>query len=255
MSESKQPVEFVSEIADLAQDGGLSGRAVLVTGATGGIGRASAEALARAGARVGVAARDRDRLDALANQLGAWSLPCDVTDHASIEALRSEFEKLAGGVPDVLVVSAGVFSLRRIEQTSPRDFERNLAVNLTGSFLTVRAFLPGMVDRGSGTIIQVGSVAGRKGFVANGAYAASKYGLRGFHDVLLEELRGTGVRATLLEPAATDTSLWDGVHEAAPFDLPDRAAMLRPESVAACVAFIAAQPPKVQVPYLALEAI
>ena len=245
----------MSESVDLGPEGGLFGRAALVTGATGGIGRASAEALVGGGARVGVAARDRNRLDALASQLGAWSLPCDVTDDAALEAVRSKFEKLAGGAPDVLVVAAGVFSLRRIEQTSPRDVERNLAVNLKGSFLTVRAFLPGMVDRGSGTIIQVGSVAGRKGVAGNGAYAASKYGVRGFHEVLLAELQGTGVRATLLEPAATDTSLWDGVHEEATFDLPDRAAMLRPESVAACVAFIASQPPKVQVPYLALEAI
>ena len=160
----------------------------------------------------------------------------------------------AAAGPKVKVAASGAgFSSMTIATLS--SLTPGLAVNLTGSFLTVRAFLPGMVNRGSGTIIQVGSVAGRKGFVGNGAYAASKYGVRGFHDVLLEELRGTGVRATLLEPAATDTSLWDGVQEEAPFDLPDRAAMLRPESVAACVAFIAAQPPKVQVPYLALEAI
>jgi len=233
----------------------LSGRAALVTGATGGIGRASAEVLAGAGARVGVAARDKDRLDTLANRLGGWSLPCDVTDDTSLEAIRGDFEKLAGGPPEILVVAAGVFSIRRIENTTASELDQNLAVNLRGSFLTVRAFLPSMVERGRGIIIQIGSVAGRKAFAGNGAYSASKYGVRGFHDVLLEEIRGTGVRSTLLEPAATDTSLWDGIRADGTPDLPAPESMLRPEAVAACIHFVATQPAHVQVPYLALEAI
>ena len=233
----------------------LSGRAALVTGATGGIGRATAEVLAGAGARVGVAARDRGQLETLANRLGGWSLPCDVTDDTSLEAIRRDFEKLAGGPPEILVVAAGVFSIRRIEETTVSELDQNLAVNLRGSFLTVRSFLPSMVERGRGIIIQIGSVAGRKAFAGNGAYSASKYGVRGFHDVLLEEIRGTGVRSTLLEPAATDTSLWDGIRADGAPDLPAAESMLRPESVAACVHFVASQPGHVQVPYLALEAI
>jgi NADP-dependent 3-hydroxy acid dehydrogenase YdfG len=112
-----------------------------------------------------------------------------------------------------------------------------------------------MKTRGSGTIVQVSSVAGRKAFAENGAYSASKFGVRGFHEVLLEELRGTGVRATLLEPAAVDTPIWDGIDRAAHPGLPARAAMLRPSAVAECVVFVAGRDPRVQIPVLTVEGI
>lgn len=242
-------------MSEAGSSAALSGKAALVTGATGGIGCATAQALAGKGVRVGLVARGRDGLDALAGELGGWSLPCDVTDATAVSTLRDDFTRLAGGPPDVLVASAGVFSIQPIEEISPSEFERNLAVNLRGTFLTVRAFLPGLKRRGSGTIIQMGSVAGRKAFPGNGAYSASKFGVRGFHEVLLEELRGTGVRATLLEPAATNTSIWDSIEPEGRPDVPDRESMLDPGSVAACVVFVAARSARVQIPYLAVEAI
>jgi NADP-dependent 3-hydroxy acid dehydrogenase YdfG len=110
-----------------------------------------------------------------------------------------------------------------------------------------------MLERGSGSIVNVGSVAGRKPFPGNASYAASKFGLRGYHAVLLEELRGTGVRASLVEPAATDTGLWDPLDPDADPALPDRAAMLRPDDVAAAVLFVVTRPDGVVIPTLRVE--
>ena len=110
---------------------------------------------------------------------------------------------------DVLVNAAGVFDLAPVTDTSDAVLNRNLDANLKGAFNVTRAFLPAMLAAGSGLVIQVGSVAGWRAFPENGAYSASKYGLRGFHEVLLEEIRGTGVRACLLEPGAVDTPIWD----------------------------------------------
>ena len=110
---------------------------------------------------------------------------------------------------DVLVNAAGVFDLAPVVETGGEVLSRNLAVNLAGVMHVTRAFLPGMLAAGSGLVTNVGSVAGWRAFPDNAAYSASKYGLRGLHDVLLEELRGTGVRACLLEPGAVDTGIWD----------------------------------------------
>ncbi|MDH3424228.1 MAG: SDR family NAD(P)-dependent oxidoreductase, partial [Gemmatimonadota bacterium] len=113
--------------------------------------------------------------------------------------------------------------------------------------------LPGMLERGSGTVVSIGSVAGRKAFPGNAAYSASKYGLRGLHEVLVEELRGTGVRATLVEPAATDTELWDPLDPEQNPELPSRTDMLRPEDVADAVLFAVTRPEGVIVPVLQVE--
>ena len=102
-------------------------------------------------------------------------------------------------------------------------------------------------------VVNVGSVAGRKAFPQNGAYSASKFGLRGLHEVLLEELRGTGVRASLIEPAACDTPLWDPLDPDQDPYLPSRSAMLRPEDVADAVLFLATRPDDVQIPLLSIE--
>jgi NADP-dependent 3-hydroxy acid dehydrogenase YdfG len=117
----------------------------------------------------------------------------------------------------------------------------------------MRAFLPAMLARGAGHFVSIGSSAGRQGFPHNGAYAASKYGLRGLHAVLDAELRGTGVRATLVEPAATDTPLWDAIDVQAHPGLRPRTAMLRPEAVAGAVVFALTRPPGAAVHNIILD--
>ncbi|MEX0856419.1 MAG: SDR family oxidoreductase [Gemmatimonadota bacterium] len=231
----------------------LEGQRAFITGASRGIGREIARLLAESGMRVGLVGRDEAALARVAEETGGWILPCDVADDTALEGVLRRFEKLADGPPDLVVAAAGVFSLGPIATLSADELDRHLAVNLRGAILTVRGCLPGLLSAGRGTLVLVGSVAGRRAFPGNAAYSASKFGLRGFHEVLLEELRGTGVRATLLEPAATDTGLWDPLDPDQDPGLPNRDAMLRPEDVAAAIRFVAEQPPAVRIPYLPIE--
>jgi NADP-dependent 3-hydroxy acid dehydrogenase YdfG len=146
-----------------------------------------------------------------------------------------------------------VFAIASAAEETVAAFDAAVAVNLRAPFLVNRAVLPSMLQRGSGLIVNIGSVAGRKALRGNTAYSASKFGLRGYHAVLLEELRGTGVRATLLEPSATDTPLWDPLDPDSNPELPSRSAMLAAEDVAAAVMFLATRPETVRIPLLQIE--
>ena len=227
-------------------------RTALVTGATGGIGEAIVRRLAADGFRVFAAGRRRGRLERLAEEVGGVALAFDVTEEAEVEGARRVLSEANARV-DVLVNAAGVFDLSPVTETSEAVLNRNLDANLRGAFSVTRAFLPAMLAAGSGLVIQVGSVAGWRAFPENGAYSASKYGLRGFHEVLLEEIRGTGVRACLLEPGAVDTPIWDPLApDCSPY-LPSRGEMLRPDDVARAVSFVAGLPDPVAVPLLRIE--
>lgn len=233
---------------------GLNGKTALVTGASSGIGLAVARELAAAGAWVGLVARSPEPLARAAAEVGGHAMPADVGTHEGVHTLATYVAELLGDAPDLIVGAAGAFSLARLDRADPADFDRMLAANLRAPFLMIRAFLPAMLRRGTGHFIHLGSVAGRVAFPENGGYSASKFGLRGLHEVLLAELRGTGVRATLVEPAATDTPLWNTVNPDERADLPSRASMMRPEDVARAVMFAALQPPGVQIPSIAVEA-
>jgi NAD(P)-dependent dehydrogenase (short-subunit alcohol dehydrogenase family) len=226
----------------------LAGRLALVTGASRGIGAATARALAEAGARVVRVARtlpaavDDHYLD----------LPCDLTDSGGVEALAARVLDTEG-VPAVVVNSAGAFLLQPLERTTPAEFDQQIAVNLRGSFLLARAFLPRMRDGEGGSFISVGSVADHTALPENAAYGASKYGLRGLHEILAAEYRGSGVRLTLVSPGATDTTIWDPFTPERRPDFPSRAAMLRPEDVAEAIVFAATRPDHVHVDWLRLQ--
>jgi NADP-dependent 3-hydroxy acid dehydrogenase YdfG len=235
-------------------EGSLAGTTALVTGASRGIGLAIARELAAAGAWVAMTARGEDLLRREADAIGGHAIPLDVASPAAVHSLATYLDDLLGGCPDVLVNAAGAFSLSPLSATEPEAFDEQIAVNLRAPFLLIRAFLPRMLERDSGHIVNLGSVAGRVAFPGNGAYSASKFGLRGLHEVLSEELRGTRVRATLVEPAATDTSLWDAIDPDARDDLPSRSAMMRPEQVARAVIFAIAQPPEVQLSVISMRA-
>ncbi len=227
----------------------LSGRVALVTGGSRGIGRATAAALADAGARVVLVARAAGPLAEAAGALGADSHAADVADEGAVASLAAGLKD----PPDIVVHAAGAFALAPVESTSVASFDEQIAVNLRAAFLLMRTFVPGMRARGRGHFVCIGSIAGRQPFPANGAYAASKFGLRALHAVLDAELRGSGVRATLVEPAATDTPLWDPVDRAANPALPERSAMLDPAAVAAAVLYAVMQPAAVTVQNVILE--
>jgi NAD(P)-dependent dehydrogenase (short-subunit alcohol dehydrogenase family) len=224
---------------------GLTGRLAVVTGASRGIGAAAAAALAAAGARVLGVSRG-----GTGNPAGVIPLACDLADAAAVERLAALVAER--GTPEIVVSNAGGFLLRRLEATTAADFDAQLAVNLRSAFLVARAFLPAMGSAGRGSYISVGSVADHVGFPENAAYAAAKYGLRGLHETLVAEYRGTGVRLTLVSPGPTDTAVWE------PFD-PDRrpgflarAAMLRPDDVAQAIVFAATRPAGVHVDWIRL---
>ena len=233
----------------------LAYRTAVVTGASRGIGAAVARRLAARGIRVALLARSEGPLRALAGELGqgAFAVPCDVRDpSATSRAIASVTDALEGG-PDVIVNNAGAFLISPAHETSVDAFRDTLEVNLTAPFAFVRAFLPAMSARARGHLVTIGSIADRSVFPGNAAYAASKHGLRALHEVLRAELRGSGVRASLVSPGPVDTELWDEIDPDNSPGFTPRAQMLSPDDVADAVLYLLAAPASVNVDELRLS--
>lgn len=226
----------------------LADHVALVTGASRGIGLAIAEALRGAGARVVRFARS------LQDGRGPPFIDfrCDVTDEGTVrEAVGRLTSEI--GVPDIVVNNAGTFLIKPLVETTARELLEQLTVNTAGPFIMLRQLLPHLTRRGSGRIVTIGSIADHRILPGNAAYGASKHALRALHEVLLEELAGTGVRATLISPGATDTRLWDSIDPNRRRDLPARASMLRPEDIAEAVLFAVTRPDRVNIDVLRLQ--
>ncbi len=231
---------------------GLSGQAALVTGASSGLGRATAIALAQAGADIALLARSEDDLKQVAQEIGevtgrrALPLPLDLANEAALLTAAARTAAVFGRI-DVLVNAAGTDVPGPVEELAISDWDRVLAVNLRAPFALAKAVFPHMRRAGRGTIVNVSSVAGKRGWANAGAYCASKFGLTGLTQALAAEGKAHGIRACVLYPGgmATAWGAWSADERSAgEGPRPPATEALPPEEVAALIVWIASAPPE-----------
>ncbi|MDQ0471006.1 SDR family NAD(P)-dependent oxidoreductase [Labrys wisconsinensis] len=235
-------------------DGLLADRVALVTGASSGIGAATALRLAAAGAHVVLAARRLDRLEALAAGIAgqggsASALPLDVAHDADVAAAAGTLRDRHGRL-DILVNAAGVMLLSPVAEADPAEWRRMVEINLIGLMQVTRAVLP-LMPSGHGHVVNIASLAGRIANPGASGYAATKFGVVAFSESLRRELVGRRIRVTVVEPGVVVTELQEHVtHPAARATLLERMAAvesLEAEDVAAAVFYAVSQPPRVGV--------
>jgi len=211
-------------------------RVIVVTGASSGIGRATAELFAREGALVAILARSSEKLAAIAKPFGDRMLAVagDVSDEAPIERLFAEVEARFGDC-DVLVNNAGMTDAGRLIDTTPDRWDRMFAVNVRGAYLATRRALPAMLARRSGAIVNVASISGVIGpekFPGFVSYCASKAAVIEMTEALAVEVRDAGVRVNCVSPGSVDTPMWAEVSGGAP-------ASMTPQEIASAIRFLA----------------
>ena len=221
-----------------------STRVAVITGASSGIGEATARSLVRDGLKVALLARRADRIDALAAELGdaALAIAADVTDReavvAAAERVRAEL-----GPAAVLVNNAGVMLLGPFSSEQRADYRQMVEVNLLGAITATEVFLPQLRETG-GDLVNISSVAGRTARVGNAVYAATKWGINGFSEGLRQELQ-PDVRVTVIEPGAVGTELTDHItHDATKAATKDyvRDLAITSEDIADVIAFAVTRP-------------
>jgi len=194
--------------------GFLSGKVAMVTGGNRGIGRGIAEALALEGAVVALTSRSRERAERAAGEIGtpAQGFGCDVRDEAQVAGLFQQVVRSCGGV-DILVNNAGIGVFGPVAEMRPEDWRAVIETNLSGVFYCCREAIPLMRRRGGGYIFNISSLAGRNAFPNGAAYNASKFGLNGFSEALMQEVRYDGIRVSYLMPGSVATEFGRGSAE------------------------------------------
>ena len=188
----------------------LNGKTAIVTGSTKGIGRAIALALVREGMNVCISARNADEVERAVSELGdvgegsVTGAVCDVRDYDEVRALVEHTVAEFGGL-DVLVNNAGIGIFGRVEETSPEDFRAVLETNLFGVFYCCREAIPQMKKRGGGYILNISSLAGTNAHPQMTAYNASKFGLNGFSEAMMQEVRHDGIKVSYIMPGSVNT--------------------------------------------------
>lgn len=228
----------------MSGDGGEAGRVALVTGGSGGIGQATAAALAASGHRVAVGyGANRERAEKAAAELDGMAVHIDVTDPAGVDAAFTEVERALGPVA-VLVNNAGVTADGLLLRMGDDQWRRVLSTNLDGAFHAARRAAPGMVRRRWGRIVNMGSVVGSTGSAGQANYATTKAGLIGLTRSLARELGSRGITANLVAPGPIATAMIDAVSEDRRSEMTAAVPLGRmgtPEEVAAVVAFLCSQ--------------
>jgi 3-oxoacyl-[acyl-carrier protein] reductase len=219
----------------------LSGAVALVTGGSRGIGRAIATGLARLGASVAICGRDSKALSSTHEELAGlgrsvFSTVADVTNHADVGGLVEKTEAALGSIT-ILVNNAGIGEFGPAHEKSEQDWDRVLNTNLKSVFLVSKAVAPGMIARKSGDIINISSLAGVNAFTGGGLYCASKWGVQGLSACMAEDLRGHGIRVSVICPGSVATEFSGRGPK-------DASKVLSPEDVAHAVEMIVTQGPK-----------
>ena len=221
----------------------LKSKGALVTGASGGIGGSIAKALHAQGATVAISGTNKDKLDALATELGSrvFVLPCDLRDRAAVAKLGDEAEKALGQV-DILVNNAGVTHDNLFMRMKDEEWDDVIAVNLTSVFILTRCILRNMMRRRAGRIVNIASISGVLGNPGQPNYAASKAGLVGMTKSLAREVSSRGITANCIAPGFISTPMTDALTpkqtEAIAAAIPAQK-FGKPEDVAAAVVFLA----------------
>ena len=189
--------------------GPLAGKIALVTGGNRGIGKAIALRLATLGAPVGICGRDAAALESTANELRATGVPvhwqrADVTKSSDVESLVHQTESALGGI-SFLVNNAGMGLFGPAHEKSEQEWDTLLNTNLKSLFLVSRAVIPGMIQRKTGDIINISSLAGKSTFAGGGLYCASKWAVQGLSGCMAEDLRGHGIRVSTVCPGSVHT--------------------------------------------------
>lgn len=225
----------------------LTGKVAVITGASSGIGEATARLLVAEGVRVVLVARRRERIDALVAELGdaALALTADVGDAAAVADVFGEVERRFGGL-DLLFNNAGLGVNARFEASDPADWKRMIDVNLYGVLHCTQAAIPLMRGRPGAMISSVSSVGGRYGTGSWSVYSATKFAVVGFHDALRKELGGEGIRVSVIEPGAVWTEFGQNVSDAMR-ERRESLDALTSEDVAQALVYAFAQPPRVLV--------
>ena len=238
----------------MEQRDGLTGQAAVVTGASSGLGRATAKALAEAGASVGLLARGEEELVSLADEIAAdggraTPLPCDLADANGLTQVMRSLRQQLGPVR-VLVNAAATDAPQPVAEMSVDAWDRVMAVNLRAVFVLSKLAVADMVATGQGTVVNVSSVAGKRGWANASAYCASKFALTGFTQALGAEVRPHGVRACIVYPGAMAThwGQWSPAERSQKHspEAPEKQAheALPPEHVARFITWLATAPPE-----------
>jgi NADP-dependent 3-hydroxy acid dehydrogenase YdfG len=222
-----------------------AGRVAVITGASSGIGEATARALTADGYRVALLARRAERIRALADELGdgAVAIEADVTDRDSIMAASQRVQDDLGDA-DVLVNNAGVMLLGPFSAELSGDYRRMIETNLLGAITTTEVFLDQLIANGAGDLINVSSVAGRIARPGNAVYAATKWGMNGWSESLRQQLQ-PGVRVIVIEPGAVATELTDHITHAetkAGAEQMYAETAIAPQDIAEIIAFALSRP-------------
>ncbi len=239
----------------------LTGKTALVTGASSGIGRSAAVALAEAGARVALVARRADRLADLAAKIEAGggqalARAADVTDEAAASRAVQDAIGHFGGL-DILVNAAGMTQVGKVENGDTGDWRHVFELNFWAAFYTARAAIPAL-KTGGGDIVNVSSTAGRRAVGATfGPYAASKFALTAFNESLRAEVTLAGIRVCIIEPGATATEIHEHIKDDRVREFTrnhvEKEGAMQPEDVAAAIVFAVSLPPRVNISQLVIR--